>query len=64
MKKKDTQPQADFIYYTLQPVSRLNAASAMDKHPESCVCVMVGDSLALIPLSQLRAFIAICERSK
>lgn len=64
MSGADPPPQADFIYYALQPVSRLNAARAMAAHPESCVCVTVGGNFALIPLSQLRAFVAICGRSK
>ena len=59
-----TPPQADFVYYALRPVSRLNAARAMSDHAESCVCVLVGDQFALIPISQLRAFVSICERSK
>ena len=57
-------PQADFTYYALQPVARLNAARAMADHPESCVCVVVGGNFALIPLSQLRALAAACERSR
>ena len=57
-------PQTEFIYFTLQPVSRLNAARAMAGHPESCVCVRIGDGFALIPESQLRAFVSICKRSK
>jgi hypothetical protein len=57
-------PQAEFVYYKLTPVSRLDAKRAMESHPESCICVLVGDSLGLIPLSQLRAFVTIAERSK
>jgi hypothetical protein len=56
--------QADFVYYAIQPVSRLNARQAMDAHPESCVCVLVGGAFGLIPLAQLKAFVSIAERSK
>jgi|GEM_PF-6619109 len=63
-QSKDAAPQADFVYYAVRPVSRLNAARAMAQHPESCVCVLVGSEFALIPLSQLRAFVATCERSR
>jgi hypothetical protein len=59
-----TPPQADFVYYAIAPVSRLNARQAMDGHPESCVCVLVGGNFGLIPLSQLRALVTIAERSK
>ena len=57
-------PQTDFVYYTLQPVSRVNAVRAMADHAESCVCVRIGDDFALIPESQMRAFVSICARSK
>ena len=63
-KGDTTPPQADFVYYALRPVSRLNAARVMSDAPESCVCVLVGDQFALIPVSQLRAFVLICERSR
>lgn len=56
--------QADFVYYTITPVSRLDARSAMDRHAESCVCVLVGGNFGLIPLSQLKAFVDLAERSK
>ncbi|MCM0018914.1 MAG: hypothetical protein NBV67_02875 [Tagaea sp.] len=60
----EAPPQADFVYYALKPVSRLNARRAMEAHPESCVCVLVGGNFGLIPLSQLRTLTAIAERSR
>lgn len=61
-----TEPPApaDFVYYAIPSVSRLNAKREMERHRESCVCVLVGGNFGLIPLSQLRALTAIAERSK
>lgn len=57
-------PQADFVYYALRPVSRLNAKIEMERSLESCVCVLVGGNYAIIPKSQLEAFLDVCRRSR